>query len=101
MTKPVRYQKGERKGKTAIVTSRASHARVRSFAPNCSVPSLEQRLERRVGLMSSAEVCQYLACHENTLYERVRKGLIRAVKDGIKLKFDPAEVLRYIQQRKM
>ena len=58
-----------------------------------------EKLERRVGLMSSAEVAKILGCHPNTLYERTRKGKLHAVKDGGKLKFDPAEVANYIRQR--
>lgn len=63
------------------------------------MPTILEELKRRVGLMSSAEVCQHLGCHENTLYKRVRLGHIPAVKDGGKLKFDPHEVARYICRR--
>lgn len=58
-----------------------------------------ERLERRIELMSTVEVCQYLGCHENTLYDRVRKKRLRAIKDGGRWRFDPAEILRYIRER--
>ena len=63
------------------------------------VLSLVQKLNRRVGLMSAAEVCEVLGCHANTLYDRVRTGRLAAVRDGGKLKFDPAAIAAYIRAR--
>lgn len=61
--------------------------------------SVLEKLERRVGLMSTAEVCEVLGAHPNTVRNRVKSGHLEAVRDAGKLKFDPAVVAAYIRAR--
>jgi excisionase family DNA binding protein len=64
-----------------------------------NVQSIPQRLERHVGLMTTPQVCRLLSMCANTLYKRVRDGHIHAIREGGRLLFDPAEVLRYLGAR--
>jgi len=52
---------------------------------------IHERLFDRLELLTVSEVCAILRCHEKTLYQRVKKGAITAIRVGAKLKFDPAD----------
>jgi excisionase family DNA binding protein len=65
-----------------------------------SKPLVHERLFDRLELLTVAEVCAILRCHEKTLYQWVKKGRLTAIRVGSRLKFDPADVANFIASRR-
>ena len=61
---------------------------------------IHERLFDRLELLTVTEVSAILRCHEKTLYQWVKKGSLTAIRVGSKLKFDPADVARFIAARR-
>ena len=61
---------------------------------------IHERLFDRLELLTVSEVCALLRCHPKTLYQWVKKGSLTAIRVGSKLKFDPADVARFIAARR-
>ena len=61
--------------------------------------TLVEQLKSRKGLLSLREVAEILGCHPMTVRKRAKAGTLPFVREGNRIKFDPAVVVAYLVQR--
>jgi len=61
--------------------------------------TLVEQLRTRKGLLSLREVAEILGCHPMTVRKRAKNGTIAFVREGNRIKFDPAVVVAYLVRR--
>lgn len=64
-----------------------------------AVNTIIEKLAAQPGLMSAKDAAQTLGVHSKTLYELVKRHSLPAIRIAGRLKFDPAALSNYIQQR--
>ena len=69
-------------------------------SPSPQLAVIEQ-LEHRSALLSAAESCRILDMHPKTLYERLRSGELKGIKDHGKWKIDPRNLAEYIRRSEL
>jgi hypothetical protein len=63
--------------------------------------TIAQTFRTRTSFVSLKEFAAAVNCHPQTIYKRLRNnpGSIPHIRDGIKIKFDPALLADYIESR--
>jgi excisionase family DNA binding protein len=61
--------------------------------------TIEFLKERGPALLSSREAAKILGCHQETVYRWVKSGCLSHLRVGARLKFDPAQIIAYLERR--
>lgn len=63
------------------------------------VDTIEFLKARGPQLLGTREAAALLGCHTETLYKIVKKGYLRHIRVGGRMKFNPADLIGFLEQR--